>query len=45
MDEFTRWPKPFALLPTIFDEILSWMTRIWMNNHLMIDNIHNTTNL
>ena len=25
MDEFIRWPKPYVLLSTTRDEILSWM--------------------
>ena len=30
MDAFIHWPKPYLLLPTTCDEILSWMIEIWM---------------
>ena len=37
MDEFIHWPKPYLLLSTTCDEILSWMIVIWMKNHLVSD--------
>jgi hypothetical protein len=37
MDEFLHWPKFYLLLSSTCDEKLSWMIRIWMNNHLVSD--------
>ena len=37
MDEFILWPKPYLLLSTTCDAILSWMIGIWMKNHLVSD--------
>ena len=37
--------KPYLLLSTTFDEILSWMIEIWMQNQLIIDSNCNTVNL
>ena len=37
MDEFIHWPKPYLLLSATWDEMLSWMNEIWMNNHLVSD--------
>ena len=45
VDEFLHWPKPYLLLSTICDEILSWMMEIWMTNPLVSDNACNTVNL
>jgi len=45
MDEFIHWPKPYLLLSTICDEILSWIIDNWMKNHLVSDNKCNTVNL
>jgi hypothetical protein len=36
MDEFVHWPKPYLLLSTTCDEMLSWMIENWMKNHLVI---------
>ena len=32
MDEFIHWPKPYLLLSTTCDDILSWMIEIWMKS-------------
>ena len=45
IDEFIRWPKPYFLLSATYDEILSWMTEIWMKNHLVSASICNTVNV
>ena len=45
MDESIHWPKPYLLLSTICDEILSWMIKIWMKNCLVSDNNCITVNL
>ena len=45
MDEFIHWSKPYLLLSTTCDEILSWMFEIWMTNHLVSDSNCNTINL
>ena len=45
MDEFIHCSKPCLLLLVICDEILSWMTQIWMKNHLVSDGNYNTVNL
>ena len=45
MDEFIHRPKPYILLSTTCDEILSWMIEIWMKNHLINDSNCNTINL
>ena len=37
--------KPYLLLSATFDEILSWMIEIWMQNQLIIDSNCNTANL
>ena len=42
MDEFIYWPKPHLLLPTTYDEILSWMIDIWMKNHFVSGSNCNT---
>jgi hypothetical protein len=42
---FIHWPKPYLLLATTYDEILSWMIEIWMRNHLVSDNTCNTVNV
>ena len=42
MDEFIHWPKPYLLLLATCDEILSWMIKIWMKNHSVSDNDHNS---
>ena len=41
MDEFIHWPKPYLLLSTTCDEILSRMIEIWMKNHLVSDSDYN----
>ena len=33
MDEFIHWSKPYLLLSTTCDEMLSWAIGIWMKNH------------
>ena len=45
MDEFIHWPKPYLLLSTTCDEILSWMIAICMENHLLSDNNYDTVNI
>ena len=40
MDEFIHRPKPYLLLSSTYDEILSWMKK-----HLVSDSKCNTTNL
>ena len=35
MDGFIRWPKPYLLLPTTCDELLSWMLEFRTKNHLV----------
>ena len=45
MDEFIHWPKPYLLLSTTGDEILSWMIVIWMKNGLVSDSNCDTINL
>ena len=30
MDGFIHWPKPYLLLSATYDEVLSWMTNIWI---------------
>ena len=40
MDEFIHWSKPYMLLSTTCDEILSWMIEIWMKIHLVSDSNH-----
>ena len=45
MDEFIHGPKPYLLLPTTCDEILSWMIAIWTNYHLVSDGNCSTINL
>ena len=42
MDEFIIGQNPAFLLPTICDEILSWMIEIWMKIHLVSDSNCNT---
>ena len=42
MHEFTHWPKPYLRLSATCDEILSWMTKIWMKNNLVSDSNCNT---
>ena len=37
--------KPYLLLSTTWDEILSWAIEIWMKNHLVSDSNCNTVNL
>jgi hypothetical protein len=39
---FIYWPKPYFLLSTTCDEILSWMIDIWMTNHLVSEGYCNT---
>ena len=36
MDEFIHWPKPYLLLSTTYDEVLSKMLGTWMKSHLVI---------
>jgi hypothetical protein len=38
MDEFIHCSQPYLLLSWTGDGILSWMTKIWMENHLVSDN-------
>jgi hypothetical protein len=38
MDEFIHWSKPYLLLSTTCDEMLSWVIGIWMKNHSISDN-------
>ena len=45
MDEFICWPKPYLLLSPTCDEILSWMIKIWMKNHLECDTNCTVVNL
>ena len=42
MDDFIHWTKPYMLLSSTSDEILSWMTKIWMKAHLVCDIDSNT---
>ena len=37
MDEFIHWPKPYVLLSTTCDEILSWVIEIQMKNYWVSD--------
>ena len=37
-----HWPKPYLLLSTTPDEILSWVIEIWMKFHLVSDSNCNT---
>jgi hypothetical protein len=39
MDEFIYWLKPYLLMLATCDEILSWMIEIWMETHLVSDNV------
>jgi hypothetical protein len=45
MDEFIYWPKPYLLLSSICDELLSWIIGIWMKNYLINDNNCNIVNI
>ena len=45
MDEFIHRPNPYFLLSTTYAEILVWMIKNWMKNHLVSDNTCNTVNL
>jgi hypothetical protein len=45
MHEFIQWPKLYFALSATCDETLSWMFKIWMENHLVSDNNCNTINL
>jgi hypothetical protein len=45
MGEFIHWPKPYLLLSTTCDEIVSWMLEIWMKKQLVSDNNYNIVNL
>ena len=45
MDEFIHCSQPYLLLSSIGDGILSWMTEIWMKNHLVSDSNCNIYNL
>ena len=45
MDEFIHGPKPYLLLATTCDEILSWTIEIWTNYHLVSDSNCNIVNL
>ena len=38
MNDFIHCSKPYVLLPTTRDEILSWMIEIRIKNHLVSDN-------
>ena len=40
-----HWPKPYLLLSSTCDEILSWMIQIWMKIHLVSDSNCNTVYL
>ena len=45
-NEFIHFGKKRdLLLSTACDEALSWMTVIWMKNHLVSDKMCNTVNL
>jgi hypothetical protein len=44
MDECIHGPKPYLLLSTTCDEIMSWMIKIWMIN-LVSDNTCNIVGL
>ena len=45
MDDFIHSPKPYLLLSTTCDEILSWMIGIRMKNQFLSDSISNIVNL
>ena len=45
MDKFIYGPKPYLLLSTTCDAILSWMIEIWIRNHLGSDGNCNIVNL
>ena len=45
MEEFNHRPKPYLLLSSTCDEILSWMIEIWMENPLVSNSNCNTANL
>ena len=45
MDVFIHWSKPYRLLSTTCDEILSWIIGMWMKNHLVSGSNCNTVNL
>ena len=42
MDEFIHWPKPYLLLSSTCDEVLSWVIEILMKIHLVSDSNCNT---
>ena len=41
MDEFIHWPKPYLLFSTSCDEIMLWIIKICMKNHLVSDRFCN----
>ena len=45
MDEFMYWPKPYLLLSSTCDEILSWMIEMGMKIHLVSDNNCNNVDM
>ena len=45
MDEFIHRQRHYLLLSTTWDQILSWMIEIWMENDLVSDSSCNTVNL
>ena len=45
MNEFIYWPKSYILLSAPCDEKMSWMVKIWMENHLVSDSNCNIVNL
>ena len=45
MDVCIYWPKPYLLLSSSCDEMLSWMLETWMKNHLVSDNNCNIVDL
>ena len=45
MDAFIHWQKPYHLLSTTCDGILSWMVQIWIKNQLISDNNCNIVDL
>ena len=45
MDEFMYWSKPYLLLSSTCDEILSWMIEMGMKIHLVSDNNCNNVDM
>ena len=45
MDELIHWPTPYLLLSVTCDEILPWMSEIWMKAHMVSDSNYNIVNI